>query len=147
MGCGPLELQREPGAIRADRETYNQAQTLFNMALVLKDKGDLTQSTRVLKEALKVFQDLDAVPCIALCKMNLGTILGMSGKGDEADALLCEALRLSESLGAMPDLCEGYLAMGTFKLGMDQRMEAKFYLSQAETLIFRTDYQPLKIQL
>ncbi len=47
----------------------------------------------------------------------------------------------------MPDLCEGYLAMGTFKLGMDQRTEAKFYLSQAETLIFRTDYQPLKIQL
>ena len=37
--------------------------------------------------------------------------------------------------------------MGTFKLGVDQRIEAKFYLSQAETLIFRTDYQPLKIQL
>jgi len=60
---------------------------------------------------------------------------------------LSEALKVLEALGAMPDLCEGYLAMGRFKLRTGQSIEAKFYLSLAETLIFRTDFMPLKIQL
>jgi len=128
-------------------DVYCQAQTMFNIALVHKDRGDLVQAAQTFIKSLKIFQNLDAVPCIALTKMNLATILEMSGQLTEAEERLREALNALEALGAMPDLCEGYLAMGRFKLRTGHCIEAKFYLSLAETLIFRTDYTPMKIQL
>jgi tetratricopeptide (TPR) repeat protein len=128
-------------------EIYNRAQVVFNMALVYKDKGDLVRAHAMFEEALNLFQNLDAVPCIALSKLNLGIILGQTGQLIDADELFCEAIGLLEGLGALPDLCEGYLAAALFKIREGRFLEGRFYLSQAETLISRTDCQPLKIQL
>jgi tetratricopeptide (TPR) repeat protein len=128
-------------------EIYNRAQVIFNMALVHKDKGDLFRAHTMFEESLNIFENLDAVPCIALAKLNLGIILGQTGQLIGADEQFCEAIGLLEGLGALPDLCEGYLAAALFKIRGGRSLEGRFYLSQAETLISRTDYQPLKIQL
>jgi tetratricopeptide (TPR) repeat protein len=128
-------------------ELYNRAQVIFNMALVHKDRGDLARAETMFTEALNLFQNLDAVPCIALAKLNLGTILGQMGQLNDSDVLFCEAIALLEGLGALPDLCEGYLAAALFKIREGRSLEGRFYLSRAETLISRTDYQPLKILL
>jgi tetratricopeptide (TPR) repeat protein len=120
---------------------------MFNMAIVHKDKGDYGTASRMFEQSLSIFEDLRAQPCIALVKLNQGTIQVQRGRYDEAEALMHEALASLENMAAMPDLCEGYLAAARLKLCVGQQTEARFYLSEAETIIHHTDYQPMKIQL
>jgi len=128
-------------------EVYNQAQTIFNMAIVHKDKGDYGTASRMFEQCLSIFEDLRAEPCIALVKLNQGIIQMQRGRYDEADALMHDALASFESMAAMPDLCEGYLAAARLKLCLGEHTEAGFYLSEAQTVIDHTDYQPAKAQL
>jgi tetratricopeptide (TPR) repeat protein len=128
-------------------EIYNQGQVLFNMALVHRDMGDLSGACTTFEKALQIFESLDAAPCIAQARLNLGITLGLKGQADEADEHFDYAIRLQEELGALPDLCEGYLAKAQFMVREGRSKEADFYLSRAETLISRTDYQPLQILL
>jgi tetratricopeptide (TPR) repeat protein len=128
-------------------EIYNQGQILFNMALVYKDRGDLAGAGTLFGEALQIFQGLDAAPCIAQARLQLGVMLGQEGRAGEADEHFDYAIRLQEDLGALPDLCEAYLARAQFAVREGRMAQAEFYLSRAETLISRTDYQPLNILL
>jgi tetratricopeptide (TPR) repeat protein len=115
------------------------------MALVYRDLGDFAGACTLFGEALQIFQSLDAAPCIAQARLNLGIILGLKGQANEADEHFDYAIRLQEALGALPDLCEGYLARAQFMVREGRTTQAEFYLSRAETLISRTDYQPLHI--
>ena len=127
-------------------EIYSQAETIFNMALVHKDKGDLARAVQLFEMSQKIFQNLNAVPRIALVMLNLGNILGIKGQCIDAEKLFGEALKVLEGLGAIPDLCEGYLTFAIYQIHQGRSLEARFYLSQAQTLIRSTDYQPLNIQ-
>ncbi|NTV27596.1 MAG: tetratricopeptide repeat protein, partial [Methanothrix sp.] len=135
-----LELFEQVG------EIYSQAETIFNMALVHKDKGDLAKAIQLFEMCQKIFQNLNAVPRIALTMLNLGAILGIKGQCIDAEKLFCEALKILEALGAIPDLCEGYLTFAIYQIHLGRPHEARFYLSQAQTLIQSIDYQPLNIQ-
>lgn len=128
-------------------EVYNRGQVLFNMALVYKDMGDLNRARTLFDVALDIFQDLDALPCVASAKLNLGIISGQMGRSDEAIELFSQSIGILEGLGALPDLCEGYIAAALFNIQEGHSMQSRFYLSQAETQVSRTDYPPLKIQL
>ena len=143
LSCYQESLQ----LFRAVGEIYNQAQIFFNMALVYKDKGDLSGAGSLFGEALQIFQRLEAAPCIAQARLNLGIILGLRGQAVEADCHFDQAISLQEKLEALPDLCEGYLARAQFLVREGRLVEAEFYLSRAETLISCTDYQPLNILL
>ena len=61
-----------------------------------------------------------------------------------AEKLFGEALKALEEIGAIPDLCEGYLTFAIYQIRLGRSVEARFYLSQAQTLIKSSDYQPLE---
>jgi len=69
------------------------------------------------------------------------------GREREADLLLARSLESLESLGAIPDLCEGHLAAALCKLRQGLYLQARFHLCEAEALLSRTDILPIKIQL
>lgn len=96
---------------------------------------------------MNIFQMLGALPCIASAKLNLGIVSGQMGRSLDAIEFFAQSIGMLEGLGALPDLCEGYIAVALFNIREGQTMQSRFYLSRAETLISRTDYQPLKIQL
>ena len=119
---------------------------MFKYALVLKDKGDLALSARVLEKALKTIQDLDAVPCIALSRMSLGTVMGLCGKKKKPTLIERGPKATGESRSHAGPV-RGLSCSGNLQAGRESTLEANSICPQAETLIFRTDYQPLKIQL
>jgi tetratricopeptide (TPR) repeat protein len=82
-----------------------------------------------------------------MVKQNLGVIYNMKGCDKDAEAYLLSAITTFENLGATPDLCESYLAIARFKIRVNLLTQAKFYLSEAETVIQRIDYKPLCVQL
>ncbi|MDD1753225.1 MAG: tetratricopeptide repeat protein, partial [Methanotrichaceae archaeon] len=69
------------------------------------------------------------------------------GYADEAGELISCAITDLENLGAIPDLCEAYIAMAKFKLHVSLPVEARFYLAEAETSINRINYDSARMQL
>ena len=70
----------------------------------------------MLGRSLDIFDRLNAIPREQV-KLNLGIIYNLLGRNTEAQELVESAITAFENLGALPDLCECYLAMAKLKLG------------------------------
>ncbi len=101
----------------------------------------------MLEKAREIYANLGAVPSIAMVKMNQGIILCQMGENEKAEEHLSSAVDIFENLGAMPDLCESYVALARFKLKANLSVEARFHISQADALVHRINYDPMKIQV
>jgi tetratricopeptide (TPR) repeat protein len=128
-------------------DTYGHAQTAFNMALLYKDKGDWPRSGEMFERSLGAFLRLGALPCVAMCRMNYGIVQSSLGKDKEAEENLSSAQSIFESMGAVPDLCESCIALARFKLKSGSPAEGRFYLTEAETMIYKMSYEPMRISL
>jgi tetratricopeptide (TPR) repeat protein len=134
-------------AFRQLGDAYSEAQTLFNMSVVYKEKGAWDKAIDLLESCMKAFTKLSASPCAGIARLHLGEIKEKRGASREAEELIQSAVDTFEDLGAIPDLSEAYLSMAGLKLRLGLHHEAKFYLSEAEALIYRIDYEPMRIQL
>jgi tetratricopeptide (TPR) repeat protein len=128
-------------------DLFCAAQTMVNMSMVYRDQGDWDRAIALLNQSLEIFNKLNAIPCQGMVKQNLGVIYNMKGCDKDAETHLLSAMTTFENLGAGPDLSESYLAISRFKTRVNLLTQAKFYLSQAETVIYRIDYKPLLVQL
>ena len=120
---------------------------MVNASMVYRDKGEWEMGVCMLGRSLEIFDRLNAIPSAEQVKLNLGIIYNLLGRNTEAQELVESAITAFENLGALPDLCECYLAMAKLKLGADLQSEAKFYILRAQTIIDRLDYQIMRIQL
>ncbi|HSD57523.1 MAG TPA: tetratricopeptide repeat protein, partial [Methanotrichaceae archaeon] len=128
-------------------DIYGHAQTAFNIALIYKDKGDWSRALEMLERSQEIFMQLGAAPCIAMVKMNQGVIQSALGQYGKAEESLSGSVGIFENMGAMPDLTEAYIAMARFKLKADLPVEARFYLSEADALVHKINYDPIRITL
>ena len=107
-------------------DAYSAAQTMVNASMVYRDKGEWEMGVCMLRRSLEIFDRLNAIPSAEQVKLNLGIIYNLLGRNTEAQELVESAITAFENLGALPDLCESYLAMAKLKLGADLQSEAKF---------------------
>jgi tetratricopeptide (TPR) repeat protein len=128
-------------------DIFGESQTIFNMALACKEMGNWMKAMELLQNSVRIFQGLNAIPYMALAELQLGHIMGLSGREKDAEEMLLNAVTKLEDIGANVDLCEAYILTARFKLHAGMPVEARFYLSRAETLITRMDYKPAKVQL
>jgi tetratricopeptide (TPR) repeat protein len=128
-------------------DIYGHAEIAFNIALIYKDKGDWSRALEMLERSQEIFLQLGAAPCIAMVKMNQGIIHSVLGLYEKAEDSLSSSVAMLENMGAIPDLCEAYIAMARFKLKADLPAETRFYLSEADALIQRINYEPVRIML
>ena len=113
-----------------------------------RDQGEWNSAIAFgVNKSLEIFEKLNAVPCKGMVKQNLGVIFNLKGCDKDAEAHLISAITIFENLWAAPDLCESYLAMARLKLRVNLSAEAKFYLSEAETVIDRIDYKTVRIKM
>jgi tetratricopeptide (TPR) repeat protein len=101
----------------------------------------------MLERSQEIFLQLGAAPCIAMVKMNQGVIQSVLGEYQSAEESLSSSVGIFENMGAIPDLCEAYIAMARFKLKADLPVETRFYLSEADALVERINYEPIRIML
>jgi serine/threonine protein kinase/tetratricopeptide (TPR) repeat protein len=95
---------------------------LYSLGLVLKDRGQLGEAEKFLRESLQVRREqLDPIhPEIALTLSSLGDLLRDRGRPDEAETNLVEAVAIQRKLhdGPHPGLAS---ALGNLALLLDSR--------------------------
>jgi tetratricopeptide (TPR) repeat protein len=109
------------------------------MALVCRDRGELAGASARLQEAKAIFEDMDALPCLAQVDLSLGSVLALQGRADEANRFFQQAIERQEAIEALPELCESYLTWAQFMAGEGRLVEAEFYLVRGEGLVSRAD--------
>ena len=101
---------------------------------VLLAEGDARSALRALREAWKLWQELDAPFDAARVRVSIAQACGVLGDNETADLELAAARRVFEALGAAPALAELDRITGTSSHGLSRReLEVLRHLAGGQT--------------